>query len=113
MTEDLFRATGLTSTETFAPLGKIVNPLIGIDVKLPDACKHCGSNLAVIGAAPIPHRASLHCKECGLFRGWVSNEAFRFVNKIVEQFGKPTEPILIHRGKSEPEDAAGRHGGMR
>ena len=51
----------------------------------------------------MPHRASLHCKECRAFRGWVSNEAFRFVAKIVEQFGKPTEPILIHRGKSEPE----------
>jgi hypothetical protein len=52
MHEDLFRATALSSTETFAPLGKIVNPLIGIDVKLPDTCKHCGSDLAVIGAAP-------------------------------------------------------------
>ena len=81
MHEDLFRATALSSTETFAPLGKIVNPLIGISVKLPDTCKHCTSDLAVIGEAPIPHRASLHCRECQLFRGWVSNEAFRFVSK--------------------------------
>jgi hypothetical protein len=66
------------------------------------------SDLAVIGAAPVPHRASPHCKKCQLFRGWVSNEAFRFVSKVVEQFGKLTEPILIHRGKSEPED-----GGMQ
>jgi hypothetical protein len=106
--EDLFRATALSSTETFAPLGKIVNPLIGISVKLPDTCKHCTSDLAVIGAAPIPHRAALHCRGCQLFRGWVSNEAFRFVSKIVEQFGKPIEPILIHRGKSEPEDGGAR-----
>jgi hypothetical protein len=102
MHEDLFRATALSSTETFAPLGKIANPLIGITVKLPDTCK-CGSPLAVIGPAVVPHRASLHCQECRQFRGWVSNEAFRFVAKIVEQFGKPAEPILIHRGKSEPE----------
>ena len=108
MHEDLFRATALSSTETFAPLGKIVNPLIGINVKLPDACKHCGSNLAIIGPAPIPHRASLHCRGCQLFRGWVSNEAFRFVSKIVEQFGRPIEPILIHRGKSESEDGGAR-----
>ena len=46
MHEDLFRATALSSTETFAPLGKIVNPLIGINVKLPDTCKHCGSALS-------------------------------------------------------------------
>ena len=102
MHKDLFRATALSSTETFAPLGKIANPLISITVKLPDTCK-CGSPLAVIGPAVVPHRASLHCQECGQFRGWVSNEAFRFVTKIVEQFGKPAEPILIHRGKSEPE----------
>jgi hypothetical protein len=103
-----FRATALSSTETFAPLGKIINPLIGIDVKLPDTCKQCGSEVAIIGPAPVPHRASLHCQECRQFRGWVSNEAFRFVAKIVEQFGKPAEPILIHRGKSEPEDGGAR-----
>jgi hypothetical protein len=102
MQKGLFRATALSSTETFAPLGKIANPLIGITVKLPDTCK-CGSPLAVIGPAVVPHRASLHCQECRQFRGWVSNESFRFVSKIVEQFGKPIEPILIHRGKSEPE----------
>ena len=108
MHEDLFRATALSSTETFAPLGKIVNPLIGIDVKLPDTCKHCGSDLAVIGAAPVPHRASLHCKECRTFRGWVSDSSFKFVRKVIEQFGKPKEPILILRGKSEPDDGGAK-----
>jgi hypothetical protein len=108
MHEDLFGATALSSTETFTPLGKIANPLIGINVKLPDGCKHCASDLAVIGAAPVPHRASLHCKECQLFRGWVSDTSFRFVSRVVEQFGKPTEPVLILRGKSEPEDGGAR-----
>jgi hypothetical protein len=100
MHEDLFEATAPSSTPTFVPLP---NTLIGITVKLPDACKPCGSHLALIGTAPVPHRASLHCQKCRIFRGWVSSEAFRFVTKIVEQFGRPTEPILIHRGKSEPE----------
>src|SRR5262245_8951035 len=66
MQKGLFRATALSSTETFAPLGKIANPLIGITAKLPDTCK-CGSPLAVIGPAVVPHRASLHCQECRSF----------------------------------------------
>ena len=101
--EDLFEATSLSSTETFAPLGKIVNPLVGIDVRLPDSCKHCGSQLAVIGPSRPPHRASMNCKSCASFRGWVSNVSFDFISKVVEQFGQPTEPILIHRGKSQSE----------
>ena len=112
---DLFSSTALSSTEDFMPIGKLVssvlpapNPAInGLVVKLPDTCKHCKSDLAVIGPAPVPHRASLHCKKCRLFRGWVSNEAFRFISKVVAQFGKPVDPILIHRGKSDPEDFGG------
>jgi hypothetical protein len=112
---DLF-STALSSTEDFMPLGRIVssvlpapNPAInGLVAKLPDICKKCGSHLAIIGPAPVPHRASLHCKECRAFRGWVSDTSFKFVSKVVEQFGKPTEPILILRGKSEPEDEGAR-----
>ena len=108
--EESFEATALSSTETFAPLGKIVaaalqehNPLVGIDVRLPDRCKHCSSQLAVIGPSRPPHRASMNCKSCGSFRGWVSNVSFDFISKVVEQFGRPTEPILIHRGKSQSD----------
>ena len=101
--QDLFEATALSSTETFAPLGKIVNPLVGIDVRLPDSCKNCGSPLAVIGPSRPPHRASMRCKSCGSFRGWVSNVSFDFISKVVEQFGQPTEPILIQCGKSQSD----------
>ena len=59
-------------------------------------------------AAPVPHRASLHCKECRTFRGWVSDSSFKFVSKVIEQFGKPKEPILILRGKSEPDDGGAK-----
>ena len=61
MHEDLFRATALSSTETFAPLGKIANPLIGINVKLPDTCKHCASDLSGHrrGAGPPPRITAL------------------------------------------------------
>ena len=50
MHEDLFRATALSSTETFAPLGKIVNPLIGIDVKT-------SRHLQALRLRPGSHRA--------------------------------------------------------
>jgi hypothetical protein len=94
MNDDLFRTTALSSTEDFMPLGKIVpsvlpapNPAIsGLVAKLPDVCKKRGSHLAIIGPAPVPHRASLHCKECRTFRGWVSDTSFKFVSKVVEQW---------------------------
>ena len=76
--EELFETTVLSSAETFAPLAKIVNRLVGIDVRLPDVCRHCGSALAVIGPSRPPHRASMNCKSCGSFRGWVSNISFDF-----------------------------------
>ena len=98
------------------PLGKIVpsvlpapNPAIsGLVAKLPDVCKKCGFTSGHHRSRRRPHRASLHCKECRTFRLSVSDTSFKFVSKVVEQFGKPTEPILILRGKSEPEDEGAR-----
>jgi hypothetical protein len=71
---------------------------VGVEVKLPDKCKTCGSPLAVIGEGNPPHWGALHCKECR--HGWVSEQSYRFVYKIVEQFGRLNEPIHIHRGNS-------------
>ena len=34
--------------------------------------------------------------------------SFKFVSKVIEQFGKPKEPILILRGKSEPDDGGAK-----
>ena len=72
------------SHRRFLPLGKIVSSVLPAQIQqsmasrqLPDICKNCGSPLSLIGPAPVPHRASLHCKECRAFRGWVSNDVIQ------------------------------------
>ena len=98
---DLFRVSPPASTD----------PLIGVVVELPDACK-CGGTVALIGAGSAPHRASLRCASCGVHRGWLARETHDFINEIIRKFGPLTAPITIRRGKgtsnysgSDPEYA--------
>ena len=39
------------------------------------------------------------CSDCDRFRGWMSGETFAFITTIIDQFGRPTEPIVV-RGSS-------------
>ena len=66
----------------------------GLLVQTPCACR-CGAALAVIGPGKGPHAAALHCEECDVHRGWVSHATHKFLTEIVNQFGRPTEPIVI------------------
>ena len=74
-------------------------PLVGLAVKLPDACR-CKTNVAQIGAPCGPHLAELRCVRCERHRGWLPREAHQFLTEITSRFGRPTEPIAIRRGKS-------------
>ena len=79
---------------TTAPADPRVSPA----VELSDVCK-CGGSLAQIGPGSGPHCASLRCASCGAHRGWLSEEAYRFVSRIIERFGPLTAPIKIRRGE--------------
>jgi hypothetical protein len=84
-----------------APTAPPGNPLLGLSVRLPDTCSKCGESVAVIGPGKAQHKASVSCKSCGFFRGWISFESYNFIAAITCKFGAPTTPILIRRGRAE------------
>ena len=47
---------------------------------------------------------SLTCNWCGRHRGWASHESCRFIETLIANFGRPTEPIRI---SSPSTDTAG------
>jgi hypothetical protein len=84
--------------QLFGDASPSADPLIGLEVSLPDACPRCALTIAVIGAGRAMHKASLHCR-CGRHRGWVSEEPYQFLRKTIELFGRPTTPIAIRRNR--------------
>jgi hypothetical protein len=70
------------------------DPLIGLVVQLPRQCR-CGSDVSHVGLGSGPHRASLHCAQCGHHNGWLSQEVAKFLTDTIERFGRPTEPICV------------------
>ena len=67
----------------------------GLLVRTPRPCRRCGAELAVIGPGKAMHAAALICAECETHRGWLSHESHRFIAGIVDQFGRPAEPIIL------------------
>jgi hypothetical protein len=75
---------------------------IGLSVILPRRCSNCGSDSAVVGSSRGPHHASLLCDCCGGHRGWLSGATYRFLSDVIENFGRPIEPIEIRHNQSVP-----------
>ena len=70
----------------------------GLLVRTPTPCR-CGAELGGDRTGEAMHAASLVCAECGTHRGWLSHESHRFLTEIVDKFGRPTEPIVLRRGR--------------
>ena len=70
------------------------DPTYGLLVQLPVACQ-CGGTLAVIGAGKGPHALATNCTACGAHRSWLSHMTHDFLTKLVNKFGRPTEPIVL------------------
>src|SRR6476660_6912051 len=86
--------------DLFATAAEERGPLVGLAVQLPDACR-CGRDVARIGPPAGPHLAELRCARCERHRGWLPRAAHRFLVETVKQFGRPTAPIAIRRGRGE------------
>ena len=69
--------------------------VVGLRVILPGRFCICGHNIAAIGSSRGPHHASLICSRCGVHRGWVSGETYRFISTIIDTIGRPVEPINV------------------
>jgi hypothetical protein len=72
-----------------------LDPLTGLSVELPDACR-CASNVVIIGAGTQIHRAMLRCRSCGRHRGWLSKFTADWIEHVAARFGAP-EIIKIQR----------------
>jgi hypothetical protein len=92
-----------TQLDLFVSAPEARDPLIGLVVKLPDACR-CGANTARIGPPAGPHLAELRCTTCELHRGWLPRAAHQFLTEVVNRFGFPTTPIAIRRGSTQQRE---------
>jgi hypothetical protein len=73
---------------------------VGLTVILPRLCRNCGADTGVIGSSAGPHHARLKCCGCGCHSGWLSGETFRFLSDVIDNFGRPTEPVEVRRNQS-------------
>jgi hypothetical protein len=73
--------------------------LVGLQILMSGRCQFCGSNAGVLGSSRAMHYAAVICTRCNRHRGWLSRESASFINSIIDQFGRPTAPIVV-RNKS-------------
>jgi hypothetical protein len=68
------------------------DPLIGRSVAVDAPCRRCGSATAIIGSAPPPHAAALHCVDCGTHRQWMARADYgairEYIVEIAARFGE-------------------------
>ena len=85
-------------------VSKITNPIVGLKVQTPTPCK-CRCTIARIAEGQwlnIP----LLCTSCGIERGRLSYEMFKFIRRVVETFGRPTQPIKLKHGNCIPSSSS-------
>jgi hypothetical protein len=88
---DLFTPSSAITTVSSSTVG-----LAGLCVTLPSGCHACGSNSSSSG----PHWASVVC-DCGAHRGWLPRQAAIFITDIIDNIGRPTQPIIIRKDQSK------------
>jgi hypothetical protein len=84
-----------------------ISGILGLQVTTEDgACKHCGTDTAIVRAGKAMHAAALLCSACGRFRQWLSADAVENVGDLYHaskrMFGPPDVRI---RTKRIPQDA--------
>jgi hypothetical protein len=68
--------------------------VLELAVRLPRPC-WCGSAVATIGSSAGPHHGRLRCAGCETHRGWLSRESYEFIAAVIDEFGRPDQPITI------------------
>ena len=80
-------------------LFNLPSPLLGVWVERSDPCPKCLSFTAAIGTGKPPHVASLICAVCHRFVAWPPKAEHDFIASTVNEFGRPTEPIVLRSGR--------------
>ncbi len=65
----------------------------GLMIEIPRVCQ-CGSRESIIGSSGGPHLARLTCAACGRHAGWLPNRASKFLERILDKFGRPDRAIV-------------------
>jgi hypothetical protein len=55
----------------------------------------CGQNVTIIN--PAVDTLDVHCADCGVKRGLLSQRTAKFLRQIVGTFGAPDHPIILRR----------------
>src|SRR5262245_61960834 len=76
----------------------------GLQIVLPHSCR-CGETISIAGSSRGPHHARILCINCGVFRAWMSGPTFNFLSAVIDQFGRPVEPIEISLNSRNCVDA--------
>ena len=79
------------------------DPVLGLAMKLPSTCRHCGELVATVGPGKPPHSASVRCRSCRLHRGWLSRANYTFLNEAINTGGALREPIVLRTPALKPE----------
>jgi hypothetical protein len=77
-----------------------INPLLGLQVVMPNACAKCRNRRTVIGSDIL-----LSCARCRLHRGRLSKQEVDFIKETIRMFGQPTTPIVL---RDPPASGAAR-----
>jgi hypothetical protein len=88
-------------------VSKIIDPIVGLKVQMPTPCRKCHCIIACTAEGQWLN-VPLLCTSCGIERGRLSYETFKFIRRVVETFGRPTEPIKLKKtdlSKQFPHDA--------
>jgi hypothetical protein len=80
--------------EMFAPVTVSSTSVLGLMVVLEERPCSCGELKVTIGASAGPHHGALVCTACERHRGWLSGETHRFITDVIDNVGRPTEPIV-------------------
>jgi hypothetical protein len=83
-------------------------PLLGLRVVRSESCPKCRSFTSVIGTGKPPHSASLICAVCHRFVAWLPKAEHDFINSVVTEFGRPTEPVVLRSRSTIPAIATER-----
>jgi hypothetical protein len=77
----------------------------GLDVMLPDPCRGCADHRAIVVPGKGPHLAAYVCACCDQHRGWMSSTTYEFLVTLIQEFGRPGEPVVVSRKSQQCRDS--------
>jgi hypothetical protein len=79
--------------DMFPPATSPSSSIVGLTVRLAGrpvdpGHRRCG-DIVTLGSSKAMHAATMTCRSCGQFRGWLPRDAVAFINDVRAKFGAP------------------------